>query len=147
MPIGKVVWTVLLALAIGASVKSEILGGLGFDRFETAAGMLRPYLFASRGVPIATTHTRLARPCVSARRLSRGREPNINALRYSTPASRRLKGMIPRVRFRLAAIVGGIAKSVPFTMIRTKQGDWLVNQIDLNAAGVPGRACNSVPGT
>lgn len=65
MPIGKVVWTVLLALAIGASVKSEILGGLGFGRFETAAGMLRPYLFASRGVPIATTLTFGASPSIA----------------------------------------------------------------------------------
>jgi hypothetical protein len=35
----------------------------------------------------------------------------------------------------------GCVKSVPFTMVRTKQGAWLVNAIELNAAGVPGRPC------
>ncbi len=43
---------------------------------------------------------------------------------------------------------GGCNKTVPFTMILTKQGSWLVNAIDLNAAGVPGRACaTGVPST
>ncbi len=41
----------------------------------------------------------------------------------------------------------GCVKSVPFTMIRTKQGSWLVNAIDLNAAGVPGRSCQGATGT
>lgn len=36
----------------------------------------------------------------------------------------------------------GCVRNVPFTMILTKQGAWLVNAIDLNAAGVPGRACS-----
>lgn len=40
----------------------------------------------------------------------------------------------------------GCVKTVPFTMVLTKQGSWLVNAIDLNAAGVPGRGCTS-PGT
>jgi hypothetical protein len=35
----------------------------------------------------------------------------------------------------------GCVKTVPFTMVFTKQGSWLVNAIDLNAAGVPGRPC------
>jgi hypothetical protein len=35
----------------------------------------------------------------------------------------------------------GCTRTVPFTMILTKQGSWLVNAIDLNAAGVPGRPC------
>lgn len=35
----------------------------------------------------------------------------------------------------------GCVKQIPFTMIQTKQGAWLVNAIDLNAAGVPGRPC------
>ncbi len=41
----------------------------------------------------------------------------------------------------------GCVKTVPFTMIRTKQGAWLVNAIDLNAAGVPGRSCQGATGT
>ncbi len=41
----------------------------------------------------------------------------------------------------------GCVKTVPFTMIRTKQGSWLVNAIDLNAAGVPGRSCQGATGT
>jgi hypothetical protein len=44
----------------------------------------------------------------------------------------------------------GCTKTVPFTMVRTKAGAWLVNVIDLNAAGVPGRPCGSTsqpPGT
>lgn len=39
----------------------------------------------------------------------------------------------------------GCVKTVPFTMIRTKQGSWLVNAVDLNAAGVPGRSCSKGP--
>ena len=35
----------------------------------------------------------------------------------------------------------GCVKTVPFTMVLTKGGSWLVNAIDLNAAGVPGRSC------
>lgn len=42
---------------------------------------------------------------------------------------------------------GGCNKTVPFTMVLTKQGSWLVNAIDLNAAGVPGRACQTGVGT
>ncbi len=45
---------------------------------------------------------------------------------------------------------GGCTKTVPFTMVQTKDGAWLVNVIDLNAAGVPGRPCGSTsqpPGT
>ena len=41
----------------------------------------------------------------------------------------------------------GCVKTVPFTMIRTKQGSWLVNAVDLNAAGVPGRSCERAKGT
>lgn len=41
----------------------------------------------------------------------------------------------------------GCVKTVPFTMIRTKQGSWLVNAVDLNAAGVPGRSCEGARGT
>jgi hypothetical protein len=37
----------------------------------------------------------------------------------------------------------GCTKTVPFTMVLTKQGSWLVNAIDLNAAGVPGRPCST----
>lgn len=37
----------------------------------------------------------------------------------------------------------GCNKTVPFTMVLTKQGSWLVNAVDLNAAGVPGRACRT----
>jgi hypothetical protein len=37
----------------------------------------------------------------------------------------------------------GCVRAVSFTMILTKQGSWLVNAIDLNAAGVPGRPCQS----
>ena len=40
---------------------------------------------------------------------------------------------------------GNCVKTVPFTLILTKQGAWLVNAIDLNAAGVPGRACQTNP--
>jgi hypothetical protein len=36
----------------------------------------------------------------------------------------------------------GCTKTVPFTMVLTKQGSWLVNAIDLSAAGVPGRPCD-----
>lgn len=43
---------------------------------------------------------------------------------------------------------GSCVKNVPFTMVLTKQGAWVVNSIDLNAAGVPGRPCqNSSSGT
>ncbi len=41
----------------------------------------------------------------------------------------------------------GCVKTVPFTMILTKQGSWLVNAIDLNAAGVPGRSCHGSKGS
>ncbi len=41
----------------------------------------------------------------------------------------------------------GCVKTVPFTMIRTKNGSWLVNAVDLNAAGVPGRSCEGAKGT
>lgn len=41
----------------------------------------------------------------------------------------------------------GCVKTVPFTMIQTKQGAWLVYSIDLNAAGVPGRPCQGSTGT
>lgn len=41
----------------------------------------------------------------------------------------------------------GCTKNVPFTMILTRQGTWLVNNIDLNAAGVPGRPCQGGSGT
>ena len=44
----------------------------------------------------------------------------------------------------------GCTKTVPFTMVRARDGAWLVNAIDLNAAGVPGRQCGSTsqpPGT
>ncbi len=40
---------------------------------------------------------------------------------------------------------GSCVKTVPFTMVRTKQGAWVVNAIDLNAAGVPGKSCQSNP--
>ncbi|MEZ4587019.1 MAG: hypothetical protein R2909_11505 [Gemmatimonadales bacterium] len=36
---------------------------------------------------------------------------------------------------------GNCLKQVPFTMILTRDGAWLVNAIDLPAAGVPGRSC------
>ena len=39
----------------------------------------------------------------------------------------------------------GCVKTVPITLIRTKQGSWLVNAIDLNAAGAPGKPCDSKP--
>jgi hypothetical protein len=39
----------------------------------------------------------------------------------------------------------GCTKTVPFVLIRTKQGSWLVNSIDLNAAGTPGKACTAKP--
>lgn len=45
---------------------------------------------------------------------------------------------------------GGCTKTVPFTMLRTNDGAWIVGAIDLNAAGVPGRPCGSTtqpPGT
>jgi hypothetical protein len=35
----------------------------------------------------------------------------------------------------------GCTKQVPFTVIRLTDGRWLVNTVDLNAAGVPGRSC------
>ena len=34
-------------------------------------------------------------------------------------------------------------RSVPFTLVRTRAGGWVVNAIDLNAAGVPGRPCGA----
>lgn len=39
----------------------------------------------------------------------------------------------------------GCIKNVPFSMVLTKTGSWLVNAIDLNAAGVPGRSCPTTP--
>lgn len=39
----------------------------------------------------------------------------------------------------------GCTKTVPFTLIRLKDGAWLVNSVDLNAAGVPGRPCDTAP--
>jgi hypothetical protein len=39
----------------------------------------------------------------------------------------------------------GCVKRVPFTMVRTRDGGWLVNEVDLNAAGVPGRPCETPP--
>jgi len=35
----------------------------------------------------------------------------------------------------------GCVTQVPFTMVQTRDGAWLVNAIELNAAGVPGRPC------
>jgi len=40
---------------------------------------------------------------------------------------------------------GNCLKQVAFTMVLTRDGAWLVNAIDLQAAGVPGRSCP--PGT
>jgi len=40
---------------------------------------------------------------------------------------------------------GGCVKQVPFTMVRTKDGAWLVNAVDLNAAGNPAKPCEGVP--
>jgi hypothetical protein len=37
----------------------------------------------------------------------------------------------------------GCTNTVPLTMVRTRDGAWLVNAIDLTAAGVPGRSCNN----
>jgi hypothetical protein len=37
----------------------------------------------------------------------------------------------------------GCVKQVPFSMIRTKDGGWLVNSIDLNAAGNPANPCET----
>jgi hypothetical protein len=37
----------------------------------------------------------------------------------------------------------GCTNTVPITMVRTRDGAWLVNAIDLTAAGVPGRPCNN----
>lgn len=39
----------------------------------------------------------------------------------------------------------GCVKAVPFSLIRTRDGAWIINAIDLNAAGVPGRPCEAVP--
>lgn len=39
---------------------------------------------------------------------------------------------------------GDCTKMVPFTTVESKDG-WLVNAIDLNAVGVPGRNCNEAP--
>jgi hypothetical protein len=39
----------------------------------------------------------------------------------------------------------GCVKTVPFVLIKTKQGAWLVNSVDLNAAGTPGRGCAPKP--
>ena len=35
----------------------------------------------------------------------------------------------------------GCVKTVPFDLVLTKQGSWLVHSIDLNAAGIPGKPC------
>ncbi len=42
---------------------------------------------------------------------------------------------------------GGCVKTVPFSLIRARDGSWLVNSIDLNAAGVPGRPCDPATAT
>jgi len=34
-------------------------------------------------------------------------------------------------------------KQIPITMVRTKAGGWIVNAVDLNAAGNPARPCES----
>jgi hypothetical protein len=39
----------------------------------------------------------------------------------------------------------GCVKVVPFTLIQARGGSWLVNAVDLNAAGVPGRPCDPPP--
>ncbi len=39
---------------------------------------------------------------------------------------------------------GDCTKMVPFTAVESKDG-WLVNAIDLNAVGVPGRNCSEAP--
>jgi hypothetical protein len=39
----------------------------------------------------------------------------------------------------------GCVKTVPFTLIKTKQGSWLVNSVDLNAAGTPSKPCAERP--
>ena len=36
----------------------------------------------------------------------------------------------------------GCTRQVPFTMVRTKDGAWLVNAVDLNAAGNPAKPCD-----
>ncbi|MGE3617506.1 MAG: hypothetical protein AB7L66_16660, partial [Gemmatimonadales bacterium] len=41
----------------------------------------------------------------------------------------------------------GCTKSMPVTMVVTKQGAWLVRTLDLEAAGVPGAPCNRISGT
>ncbi|MEO8448743.1 MAG: hypothetical protein ABI647_03075 [Gemmatimonadota bacterium] len=38
---------------------------------------------------------------------------------------------------------GGCVKQVPITMVRTSDGAWLVNAVDLNAAGNPNKPCDS----
>lgn len=40
----------------------------------------------------------------------------------------------------------GCVKNVPFTMVQTRDGAWLVSAIELTAAGVPGRPCGT-PGS
>jgi hypothetical protein len=35
----------------------------------------------------------------------------------------------------------GCVKTVPVLLVLTKQGSWLVNSVDLNAAGAPGKPC------
>ena len=37
---------------------------------------------------------------------------------------------------------GTCVRTVPFTMVRTRDGGWLVNSVDLNAAGTPSRPCS-----
>jgi len=34
-------------------------------------------------------------------------------------------------------------KQIPMTLVRTKAGGWIVNSVDLNAAGNPARPCES----
>jgi len=36
-------------------------------------------------------------------------------------------------------------KQIPMTLVKTKAGGWIVNAVDLNAAGNPARPCESSP--
>jgi hypothetical protein len=40
---------------------------------------------------------------------------------------------------------GGCMKQLPFTMVRTGDGDWLVANVDLALAGNPARPCDGEP--
>lgn len=42
---------------------------------------------------------------------------------------------------------GDCVATIPFAMVQARDGSWLVNAIDLNAAGTPGRSCAPPPGT